>query len=271
MSPEKSQTRVYDSLLSIERERGGFFLLLVDPDRSSIAEVTPLVIAASECGVDALLIGTSFLLRPDFHASLGRIRELTTLPIVLFPGGAGQVSPHADAILFMSLVSGRNPNYLIDEQVRGAPFVKAAGLEPIPTAYMLIESGSYSSVEYVSGTRPIPRTKGDLAAAHALAAEMLGMKMIYLEAGSGARLSVPPDMIRDVRRETRLPIIVGGGIMSPDEAAGKINAGASGVVVGTRFESPQSAQLLAEFARACHPRQHGAKYVTITAVEGEGR
>ena len=244
---------IYQKLLSVCSLRGGGFMLLIDPDRARPPELIELIESAEESGVDAILVGASFMFSDKFSDSVREIKELTSLPVILFPGGAGQVTPHADAILFMSLISGRNPQYLIEEQVRAAPMVKACGIEPIATAYMLIESGSYTTVEYVSNTRPIPRSKGDLAVAHALAAEAMGMKMVYLEAGSGARLSVPDEMVKAVSANIEIPIIVGGGITTPEEAALKISAGASFVVVGTRFESPGDTNRLREFADACHP------------------
>lgn len=244
---------VYERLLTARKKRGGGFLLLVDPDRGSLDSLLELISAAESSGVDGVLVGTSFMFTDGFDQALQELRRVTSLPLILFPGSASQVSSEADAILFMSLISGRNAQYLIDEQVKGAPLVSAYGVEPIPTGYMLIESGSYTSVEYVSNTRPIPRTKPDLALAHALAAQHLGMKMIYLEAGSGAQFAVPDEMISVVKKQIEIPVIVGGGIMSPDEAAQKISAGADFVVVGTRFESPESVPQLTEFAQACHP------------------
>lgn len=244
---------VFKRLMNAREERGGGFLLLVDPDRSSLDGMMNLISGAESAGVDAILVGTSFSFSDGFDDALKQMKSETDLPLILFPGSASQVSREADAILFMSLISGRNAQYLIDEQVKGAPLVSAYGVEPIPTGYMLIESGSYTSVEFVSNTRPIPRTKADLATAHALAAQHLGMKMVYLEAGSGAQYSVPSEMITTVSERIDIPMIVGGGITSPEEAAEKINAGADFVVVGTRFESPESESRLAEFADACHP------------------
>ena len=243
---------VYETLLKTRKERGGGFFLLIDPDRGDLGATLPLIESAQECGVDALLVGASFVFGTDFHQAVREIKRASALPLILFPGASTQVAPGADAILFMSLISGRNPQYLIDEQVRGAPLVKASGIEPIPTAYMLIESASYTSVEYVSNTRPIPRTKSDLACAHALAAQYLGMKMVYLESGSGARLSVPEEMISSVSHTVDIPLIVGGGIVTPGDVEKKISSGASFVVVGTRFESPGSTAKLKEFADACH-------------------
>lgn len=260
MDQNKSAISVYDRLIEQASERGGGFLLLVDPDRSRLEEIIGLVDSAADAGVDGILVGTSFLFSSEYAGAVGKIKEATSLPVILFPGASTQVAPDADAILFMSLISGRNPQYLIEEQVRGAPQVKACGIEPIATGYMLIESGSYTSVEFVSNTRPIPRSKSDLAVAHALAAQYLGMKCVYLECGSGARYSVPEEMIAEVKRQVDIPLIVGGGIGSPEEARNKIEAGATFVVVGTRFESPETVENLRAYADACHP----AKIVSDT-------
>lgn len=247
------KTSIYDKLCKSAEHNGGGFLLLVDPDRGKLSDILPLVEESEAAGVDAILVGTSFLFSSKFSEAIGQIKRATTVPLILFPGSASQITSGADAVLFMSLISGRNPAYLIEEQVRGAPLVKSCGIEAIPTGYMLIESGSYTSVEYISGTRPIPRSKGDLAAAHALAAEYLGMKLVYLEAGSGARLAVPEQMITEVSAQITIPVVVGGGIVTPEDAAAKIDAGAAFVVVGTRFEAPSSRRRLHEFAEACHP------------------
>lgn len=172
-------------------------------------------------------------------------------PVLIFPNGAAQVVPYADAILFMSLLSGRNPEYLIGEQVKGAPLVDEYNLEAIPTAYMLIESGRTTAVEFVSNTRPIPRDKLDIAYAHCLAAKYFGMQLAYLEAGSGAPQSVPIEMIR-LCAQSGLRFAVGGGIREPNQAADLAEAGASFVVIGTRFEPEPDWELYREFVDAVH-------------------
>jgi phosphoglycerol geranylgeranyltransferase len=247
---------VFESLLGTKLRRGGGFLLLLDPDRSSIEELTFLAEAAADCEVDAILVGTSFMLKANFHDCLKDIKRCTPLPVILFPGAHSQISPFADAVLFISLISGRNPYYLIDEQVRGAPLIKELGIESIATGYMLIESGGYSSVQYISGTMPIPSSKNDIACAHALAAQYLGMKLIYMEAGSGAERAVPDAMIEAVTKYIELPVLVGGGIRSPGEVEKKIEAGASFVVVGSHFENKRDVGAIAEFAVAAHPREN---------------
>lgn len=245
--------QVFERLMKAKKEKGGGFFLLLDPDRASEQDILHLAEAAEDCGVDSILIGTSFMLNTNFHQTVKDVKEHTNLPVVIFPGGYGQISPHADAILFTSLISGRNPTYLIDEQVKGAPLIKRFGIEPIATGYMLIESGRYTSVHYISNTRPIPRNKSDIAAAHALAAQYFGMKMIFMEAGSGADGSVPTEMIETVSNYISLPVCTGGGINEPEEAERKILAGASFVVVGNRLEECRSIELMREFAEAAHP------------------
>jgi heptaprenylglyceryl phosphate synthase len=155
--------QVFNSLLDARAVRGGGFLLLIDPDRSHKDDYLALAEAASECRVDAILVGTSFMMAGHFPTAVREIKARANLPVIIFPGSFTQITSDADAILYTSLISGRNPQYLIDEQVKGAPFIKAAGLEAIPTGYMLIESGPLTSVQFISGTLPIPRSKPDIA------------------------------------------------------------------------------------------------------------
>ncbi len=249
------QGPVYKQLLEIKQNRGGGFFLLIDPDRISERQSLALAESSEECGVDVILVGSSFMLNSSFAPAVKKIKSSTALPVIIFPGSFAQITPDADAILFTSLISGRNPNYLIDEQVKGAPLVKQYGLEPIPTGYMLIESGALSSVQYISGTFPIPQAKTDIAAAHAMAAEFLGMKMVYLEAGSGAQKPVPTEMIRTVASHIDIPVMVGGGLATPEQCAERIESGASFVVCGNCFERDPNQSLLRELTAAAHPRE----------------
>jgi len=244
---------VYTRLLNSARKQGGGFLLLLDPDRLDEKTYLALAECAADCGVDALLIGSSLMLNSCFPQAVRQIKEKASVPVIIFPGSHAQLSPHADAVLFTSLISGRNPQFLIDEQVKGAPLVKQFGLEAIPTGYMLIESGPLTSVQYLSATMPIPRSKPDIAAAHALAAEYLGMKMVYLEAGSGAAQAVPTEMLTVVNEQISIPVMVGGGLRAPEDCARRIAAGASFVVVGNHLEQNTSAQHLCELTAAVHP------------------
>lgn len=248
-------SNVYQTLMNTKQERGGGFLLLIDPDRSEPSCYLRLAEAAADCGVDAILVGTSFMMAHNFEAAVADIKRMTMLPLIIFPGSFTQITSAADAILFTSLISSRNPQYLIDEQVKGAPFVKKAGLEPIPTGYMLIESGPLTSVQFISGSLPIPRAKPDIACAHALAAEYLGMKLVYLEAGSGAELPIPIPMIRAVAATINLPVMVGGGLHSPEDCAARIEAGASFIVMGTQLENGHELEYLQELTDATHPTE----------------
>lgn len=243
---------LFEKLLKVKQDKGAGFFLLLDPDHGEIGHMVALAESASSCGVDAILAGSSLVTCADFHDRLAHIKRATTLPVILFPGNSTQISPHADGILYLSLISGRNPQYLIEEQVRGAPLVKEYGLEPIPTGYMLIESGKPTSVEYVSGTTPIPRDKADIARIHALAAGYMGMKMVYLEAGSGAMEPVPVETVAAVADYGNLPVVVGGGIRSPRQAEERVGAGASFIVIGNRLEGKPEPSFITDMADAIH-------------------
>ena len=247
--------QVFDSLLDTRATRGGGFLLLIDPDRSRDSDYLALAEAAAECGVDAILVGTSFMMAGHFPTAVKEIKARANLPVIIFPGSYTQITSDADAILYTSLISGRNPQYLIDEQVKGAPFIKAAGLEAIPTGYMLIESGPLTSVQFISGSLPIPRTKPDIACAHALAAQYLGMQLVYLEAGSGAGQPVPVEMVQAVAGTIEVPILVGGGLHTPNDCAARVEAGASFIVMGTRLETGGRFEYLRELTAATHPKE----------------
>ena len=247
--------QIYQGLLDTRDRRGGGFLLLIDPDRTSARDYLQLVEASADCGVDAILVGTSFMMAGHFADAVEEIKAMTPLPIILFPGSYTQITSKADAILFTSLISGRNPQYLIDEQVKGAPFIKQAGLESIPTGYMLVESGSLTSVQFISGSLPIPRTKPDIACAHALAAQYLGMKLAYLEAGSGAMQPVPIEMVAAVSSSVDIPIMVGGGLHTPEDCAARIRAGAGFIVMGTQLERDRGVGRLRELTAASHPKE----------------
>jgi phosphoglycerol geranylgeranyltransferase len=234
----------------ITKYRAGYFIL-IDPDEYSVPDCIRLAHQAEEAGTDAILFGGSFL-TADLNPMAEALQNETRLPVILFPGDSMQLSPHADALLYLSLISGRNPNFLIGEQVKAAPWIRRYDLEVIPTGYMLIDGGCQTSVGFMSGTTPIPRDKCDIAWAHALAAEYLGMQLVYLEAGSGATLPVPDQMVAAIRKHIRIPIIVGGGIRTPEIAAEKVKAGADFIVTGTVIENSDSPSLMKEFAEAIH-------------------
>lgn len=247
---------VFARLMAAKEQRGGGFFLLLDPDRLQEKEYCLLADACHECGVDGILVGSSLIMKVDFAHAVTSIRATAhpSVPVIIMPGSMGQIVPNADAVLFTSLLSGRNPAYLIEQQVHGAPLIKRYNLESIPTGYLLIESGRTSSVQYMSGSSPIPRTKHDIACAHALAAQYLGMKLVYLEAGSGAEFPVAPEMTEAVSGYIDIPLIVGGGLTRPEECAGRIAAGASFVVIGNHFENLRNLTYLREMAAAAHPK-----------------
>jgi phosphoglycerol geranylgeranyltransferase len=242
----------YEQLLHIKRERGAGYLLLLDPDKLDPKNLQGFIAEATAAGVDAFLVGGSLMLSNEFDKMLKVIKESTNIPVVIFPGSVLQVSSYADALLFLLLISGRNADHLIGNQVLAAPTIRKMGLEAISTGYMLIQGGNVTSAEFMSNTKPIPREKADIAAAHAMAAEMIGLKMLYLEAGSGAQLSVPEEMIKKVSKYCSLPLIVGGGIRTPEEAKKKVQAGASFIVTGTIIEENADGSLIREFAKAIH-------------------
>ncbi|MBL0173868.1 MAG: geranylgeranylglyceryl/heptaprenylglyceryl phosphate synthase [Ignavibacteria bacterium] len=244
--------RIHTFFLDAHRAHRPLLLLLLDPDHASLEDAQILARDAREAGVDGLLVGGSLTAHAHLDRFIRGVKEVTDSPVVLFPGGIHQISGEADAILFLSIISGRNPDSLIHQHVLAAPIVRRLGLEAVATAYMLIESGAVSSAEFMSGTRPLPRAKADIAVAHALAAEILGFRMLYLEAGSGAPLPVPPGTIARIAQSVDLPLLVGGGLRSPDAAAEAVRAGATAVVVGTHFETAENIAQLRDFAAAVH-------------------
>lgn len=218
------------------REGSKQFAILIDPEQCREAFIRDVVTLANTSGVDYILVGGSLLVNDHLSRCLRLLRSLTDLPLVLFPGSEMQINANADAILLLSLISGRNPELLIGKHVSAAPYLRDSGLEIIPTGYMLIESGNATTALYMSNTMPIPREKDDIAVCTAMAGEMLGLRLLYLDAGSGAARPVPLSMISRVSEEVSLPIMVGGGITTPEIAANICRAGADIIVVGTAIE-----------------------------------
>jgi len=246
---------VFEYLLHIKKQNGAGYLVLIDPDKQDVEDATALAIKADEAGVDALLVGSSLLMSDRLEDVIRSIKRHSDLPVIISPGATSHLSRYADAVLFLSLISGRNPEFLIGEHVKAAPIVRKYGIEVIPTGYMLIEGGTCTSVQFISATLPIPRDKLDIALAHAIAAELLGMKMVYLECGSGSPMSVPDEMISAVKSEINIPLVVGGGIVDPDTAAEKVRAGADFIVTGNVLEKSGNSALVHEFARAIHSQK----------------
>ena len=224
-------------------------LLLIDPDDQGLALANQLQELPNDLLPDAWLVGGSMLHNGHSSDVVQALRPTET-PVLLFPGDAGQMCDNADGILFHTLLSGRNPQYLIGEQVKAAPRVFAAGLECLPTAYMLVESERLCSAHYISGTMPLPRCAPELAAAHALAARALGLRTLYLDAGSGAPEPVSVEMIHAVRDVWPGLLLIGGGLRCCEELSAACRAGADAVVVGTALEEESDLPLLVERIRA---------------------
>ena len=223
----------------LSTHKPGVFALF-DPDRISLNAIGKLTEFVCTEGVAGILIGSSLLVSPNFDQFVATVKKHADKPVILFPGGSHQVSAHADAIFFLSLLSGRNSEFLIGEQVKAVFVIKEYNLEVIPVGYILIESGNYTAVEYMSNTKPIPRTKPEIAVAHALTGEYFGMKYIYLEAGSGADRPVPKEIVENVKETLTIPLIVGGGIRNMGEAREIMDAGADYIVLGSVIEKSKS-------------------------------
>jgi putative glycerol-1-phosphate prenyltransferase len=210
--------------------------VLIDPDKLSDDQFAEMSKIAGEAGVNFLFVGGSLLTSDTLFRCVRTLKENSDIPVVLFPGNTYQISRNADAILFLSLISGRNPDMLIGMHVISAPYIKLSGLEAIPTGYMLIDSGKPTSVTYMSNSMPIPRDKNDIAACTAMAGEMLGLRLIYMDAGSGADVAISEEMISFVKGSIDAPLIIGGGVRSPQIAEKMYRAGADTIVIGNHFE-----------------------------------
>ena len=244
---------ILNYLLSIKEEKGAGYIVLIDPDKNSEKKLEEKISKINNSGVDAIFVGGSLILDNNCERRVSVIKSLSELPVIFFPGGISQLNKYYDAMLFMSILSGRNPHYLIGEQVLAAPIVKDLGIEVIPTGYLIVDGGNNSSVQFMSGSNPIPIEKPDILVAHALAAQYLGKKLVYLESGSGAKKSIPNKLVNAVNSYIDVPIIVGGGIRSPESAYEKVQAGASFIVTGSVIENDSMA-LIKEFADAIHRR-----------------
>ena len=240
---------VYEKIMKMSKPA---YFVLIDPDKRGVEDSLRLAAAAEKCGVDALLVGSSILLDDVLDEYIVSIKKETGIPVIIFPGLLNTISPNADALLFLSMISSRNPQLLIGEQVRAAPYIKKKNIETISTAYLLIESGNLTSVQYMSNSFPIPSGKPDIVVAHSLAAEYIGMKLIYLEAGSGAANPVPDEIISRVKDSCILPIIVGGGITTPQTALQKAKAGADIIVTGTVLEKDKGTDKMFAIAESIH-------------------
>src|SRR5579871_2196990 len=241
---------IYLSLLENKKVQQKSFAVLVDPDKVNAQKIDGLTQLAVNAKVDYLLVGGSLVISNHLDEVVQRIKKNCTIPVILFPGTPSQVSKYADALLYLSLISGRNPELLIGQHVISAPFVKKSGLEIMSTGYMVIDGGAPTTVSYISNATPIPADKNEIALCTAMAGEMLGMKLIYMDAGSGARHPIREEMIACVASNIDIPLVVGGGIRDPEKAYRNCKAGADIIVVGNAIEKDPG--LIREMASAVH-------------------
>lgn len=227
---------LYSQIIKAKTNNQKLLAILLDPDKVVLKNLDHLISKINQSPATHIFIGGSLVENNILDELIFKIKKNCDLPIVLFPGNPSQISDKADAILFLSLISGRNPDYLIEHQVNAAPILKQTQLEIISTGYMLIESGGETAVERISKTKPMDRNNPDLALATAQAGEMLGNKLLYLEAGSGAKQAVPLEMIQLISKNIKIPLIVGGGIIDLQEIRNAYDSGADLVVIGTAFE-----------------------------------
>jgi putative glycerol-1-phosphate prenyltransferase len=241
---------IYQSLVQKKQQGKKSFAVLIDPDKVDIALLDQLIALSIEAKVDYLLVGGSLVVSNHLDECIQHIKENCSIPVILFPGSPSQISKYADALLYLSLISGRNAELLIGQHVISAPFVKQSGLEIMSTGYMVIDGGAPTTVSYISNASPIPADKNEIALCTALAGEMLGMKLIYMDAGSGAKRAITEGMIKKVASNIEVPLIVGGGITTPEKAYLNCKAGADVIVVGNAIE--KDIALIKEMSEAVH-------------------
>lgn len=242
-----------NNLYERKAQRKKSFAVLIDPDKVNLDNFSNLLNLCTEYGADYIFVGGSLITNYVITEVIAQIKKHTNIPVILFPGNSLHIDSQADAILLLSLISGRNPEFLIGQHVISAPLLRKSGLEIMPTGYMLIDSGRPTTVSYISNTTPIPHDKPGIAACTAMAGEMLGLRLTYLDAGSGAMNPVSPEMIAAVRQSVDTPIIVGGGINTPQKAKNALSAGADVIVVGNGIE--QNIDLLKEIALTVNSEQ----------------
>ena len=241
---------IYNNLAEKKRQGKKSFAVLIDPDKVNNSVLDELIELSVAAKVDYLLVGGSLVISNHLDECVKHIKKNCNIPVILFPGSPSQVSKYADALLYLSLISGRNPELLIGQHVVSAPFVKQSGLEIMPTGYIVIDGGAPTTVSYISNAAPVPADKNEIAMCTAMAGEMLGMKLIYMDAGSGAKRPITESMIKIVAGNIEAPLIIGGGIIQPEKAYLNCKAGADVIVVGNAIE--KDASLIKEMAAAIH-------------------
>jgi len=242
--------KIYQSLTDRKSQSKKSFAVLIDPDKVNDNSVEELIQLSLDAQVDYFLVGGSLVISSYLDECVQLIKNSCDIPVILFPGSSSQVSKYADALLYLSLISGRNPELLIGQHVVSAPFVKKSGLEIMSTGYMVIDGGAPTTVSYISNASPLPADKNEIAMCTAMAGEMLGMKLIYMDAGSGAKKAISESMIQKVASCIDVPLIVGGGITTAEKAYLNCKAGADVIVVGNAIE--KDASLIKEIASAIH-------------------
>ncbi len=250
MQKNRRHIGILNQLISARKHNRKLFVVLLDPDHAQGQALEQMIDKGKSAEVDMFFVGGSLMTSDGMDDCLETIREVSGIPSILFPGNPIQLSEKADALLYLSLISGRNAELLIGNHVVTAPFLMKSQVEIMPTGYMLIDGGAPTTVSYISNTLPIPADKPDIAMATAMAGQLLGLQLIYLDAGSGAKNPVSAEMIAQVRKAVDLPIIVGGGIRTPEQAARAAQAGADVIVVGNQLE--ENAELVFEMARTVH-------------------
>ena len=241
---------IYHSFSDRKRAGKKSFAVLIDPDKVNDQSMAKLIELSVSSKVDYFFVGGSLVVSNYLDQCLQLIKKSCSIPTVLFPGSPSQVSKYADALLYLSLISGRNAELLIGQHVVSAPMVKKSGLEVMSTGYMVVDGGAQTTVSYISNSSPLPSDKSEIAVCTALAGEMLGMKLIYMDAGSGAKNPISETMITKVAQSISVPLIVGGGIIDPEKAYLNCKAGADVIVVGNAIEKDSS--LIREMAAAVH-------------------
>lgn len=239
---------IYTQLQQARTQGKKSFAVLVDPDKTDLQQMDTLLSLGEQAKIDYWFVGGSLVISSQLDELVRHIKKNTSVPVVLFPGSPSQVTRQADALLYLSLISGRNPELLIGQHVLSAPFVKQSGLEILSTGYIVVDGGAPTTVSYISNAAPIPADKEDIALCTALAGEMLGMKLIYMDAGSGAKQPITTSMIKRVADQISIPLIVGGGIKTPEKAQENCKAGADLIVVGNAIEKEVS--LISEISAA---------------------
>lgn len=244
------KSTIYHSLVERKQQGKKSFAVLIDPDKVNTSLLDELIELSVQAKVDYFLLGGSLVISNHLDECVQHVKQNCNIPVILFPGSPTQISKYADALLYLSLISGRNPELLIGQHVVSAPFVRKSGLEIMPTGYIVIDGGAPTTVSYISNASPVPADKNEIAMCTAMAGEMLGMRLIYMDSGSGAKRPISESMIEAVSKNISTPLIIGGGITDPEKAYRNCKAGADVIVVGNAIE--KDASLIKQMSDAIH-------------------